>query len=85
MFQDKHGRQPQWLREFSGAIFKAVWASYDSFFKPMFGDGERSIADGGDDVDDGEIAVKDGKSLASRISKSPIQPDVEKAELQIRG
>ncbi|KAI7191758.1 hypothetical protein KC352_g21482, partial [Hortaea werneckii] len=83
MFQDKHGRQPQWLREFSGAIFKAVWASYDSFFKPMFGDGERSIADGGDDVDDGEIAVKDGKSLASRISKSPIQPDVEKAELQI--
>ncbi|KAI6830344.1 hypothetical protein KC348_g2222 [Hortaea werneckii] len=38
MFQDEHGRQPQWLREFSGAIFKAVWASYDSFFKPMFGD-----------------------------------------------
>ncbi|KAI7279306.1 hypothetical protein KC345_g5445 [Hortaea werneckii] len=83
MFQDEHGRQPQWLREFSGAIFKAVWASYDSFFKPMFGDGERSIADGGDDGDDGDNAVKNGKSLASRMSKSPIQPDVEKAEMQI--
>ncbi|KAI7488349.1 hypothetical protein KC351_g2034 [Hortaea werneckii] len=83
MFQDEHGRQPQWLREFSGAIFKAVWASYDSFFKPMFGDGERSIADGGDDVDDGENAVKNGRSLATRMSKSPIQPDVEKAEMQI--
>ncbi|KAI6905149.1 hypothetical protein KC334_g6285 [Hortaea werneckii] len=83
MFQDEHGRQPQWLREFSGAIFKAVWASYDSFFKPMFGDGERSIADGGDDVDDGEDAVKNGRSLASRMSKSPIQPDEEKAEMQI--
>ena len=85
MFQDKHGRQPQWLREFSGAIFKAVWASYDSFFKPMFGDGERSIADGGDDGDDGENAVNNGKSSASRISKRSIQLDVEKAELQIRG
>ncbi|KAI7706392.1 hypothetical protein KC353_g12280 [Hortaea werneckii] len=83
MFQDEHGRQPQWLREFSGAIFKAVWASYDSFFKPMFGDGERSIADGGDDVDDGEDAVKNGRSLASRMSKSPVQPDEEKAEMQI--
>ncbi|KAI7159099.1 hypothetical protein KC349_g4395 [Hortaea werneckii] len=83
MFQDEHGRQPQWLREFSGAIFKAVWASYDSFFKPMFGDGERSIADGGDDVDNGENAVKNERSLASRMSKSPIQPDEEKAEMQI--
>ncbi|RMX87239.1 hypothetical protein D0869_02516 [Hortaea werneckii] len=84
MFQDEHGRQPQWLREFSGAIFKAVWASYDSFFKPMFGDGERSIADGGDDVDDAENAVKNGRSSASRMLNSPLQLDIEKAELQIR-
>lgn len=29
------------------AIFAAVWASYDGFFERLFGDGERSIPDGG--------------------------------------
>ncbi|EMC91247.1 hypothetical protein BAUCODRAFT_45010, partial [Baudoinia panamericana UAMH 10762] len=45
MFEDEDGRLPQWMAEFSGAVFKGVWSSYDAFFKPMFGDGERSIAD----------------------------------------
>lgn len=49
IFVDEKGRQPAWMREFTGAVFKGTWASYDSFFKPMFGDGERTIADGGDD------------------------------------
>lgn len=45
IFADDKGRIPGWLRELLGAIFKAVWASYDKFFRPMFGDGERTITD----------------------------------------
>ncbi|WPH03791.1 Hypothetical protein R9X50_00667400 [Acrodontium crateriforme] len=45
LFADKNGRQPKWLRDLSGAIFKAAWASYDVFFSKVFGDGERTITD----------------------------------------
>ena len=51
MFADDKGRLPGWLVELTSAIFKAVWASYDSFFKPMFGNGERTITEGGDESD----------------------------------
>ncbi|TKA68677.1 hypothetical protein B0A55_08908 [Friedmanniomyces simplex] len=65
MFQDENGRLPPWMVELSGAIFKGVWASYDSFFEPMFGDGERSIPDGGDDVAGGdEVARKTGAKMS---------------------
>lgn len=63
IFIDEKGRQPAWMREFSGAMFKGVWASYDSFFKPMFGDGERTIADGGDDCGDEHEAQVTAKRI----------------------
>ncbi|KAF7513975.1 hypothetical protein GJ744_006589 [Endocarpon pusillum] len=43
MFADKKGRYPPWLTRLAGSIFIGVWASYDSFFKDFFGDGERTI------------------------------------------
>ncbi|KAK3669978.1 hypothetical protein LTR78_010150 [Recurvomyces mirabilis] len=52
MFQDEKGRSPPWWVQLVGAIFRAVWGSYDGFFEPLFGDGERSIPDGGDDARD---------------------------------
>lgn len=52
MFADKNGVLPGWLKWLTAAIFKASWVSYDRFFKPLFGDGERSIPDGGDDAPD---------------------------------
>ena len=52
IFQDKNGRSPPWYANLVNAIFTAVWASYDSFFKPMFGDGERT--DGETDHDESE-------------------------------
>ena len=52
MFADDKGRNPGWLRTLLGAVFKAVWMSYDAFFKRIFGDGERTITDGGGDSDD---------------------------------
>ncbi|KAF2764483.1 hypothetical protein EJ03DRAFT_392035 [Teratosphaeria nubilosa] len=46
IFADDNGVVPVWLSELLAAVFKGIWASYDSFFKPMFGEGERTIGDG---------------------------------------
>lgn len=78
MFADDKGRLPIWMRDFTGAVFKAVWGSYDGFFKRMFGDGERSITDGGKDVGDEEAARYTGKRTS--LSRSPLDVDSEKAE-----
>ncbi|RMZ72766.1 adenine deaminase [Pyrenophora seminiperda CCB06] len=43
--QDKHGRAPSWLAQLSACVFVAMWMSYDTVFKPAFGDGERTIGD----------------------------------------
>ncbi|KAK5149363.1 hypothetical protein LTR04_007154 [Oleoguttula sp. CCFEE 6159] len=50
VFGDKKGRAPAWLVLLTGAIFRAVWASYDGFFKEIFGEGERTVerSGGGD-------------------------------------
>jgi hypothetical protein len=42
-FKDKRGRSPKWLVEIGRTIFSWMWVSYDSFFKKLFGDGERTI------------------------------------------
>lgn len=42
-FADEHGRTPSWLRILSESIFRACWRTYDGFFKPTFGDGERTV------------------------------------------
>ena len=42
MFANDKGRSPPWLADFSAAAFRAVWGSYDGFFKGTFGDGERT-------------------------------------------
>lgn len=54
MFADDKGVVPGWLKFLTAAIFKSSWASYDRFFKPLFGDGERSIPDGGDEAPEDE-------------------------------
>jgi len=53
MFRDDGtGRSPEWLVAFSGAVFVAVWASYDRFFRERFGEGERTV--GGEAEGEGE-------------------------------
>lgn len=56
MFADKNGVLPGWLKMLTAAVFKSCWISYDGMFKPLFGDGERSIPDGGGDAPD-DVAV----------------------------
>lgn len=66
-FADKKGRGPAWLVELLGAVFKAVWASYDLFFKRLFGDGERTIEGDGNDGDGGR-SPNDEKRLGNRYT-----------------
>lgn len=44
----KTGRSPKWLRTLSALAFSGAWVSYDRFFKPLFGDGERTLGDRAD-------------------------------------
>ncbi|QDS67681.1 hypothetical protein FKW77_005264 [Venturia effusa] len=42
MVQDKKGRSPKWYTELLQGFFVSTWRTYDGFFKPLFGDGERT-------------------------------------------
>lgn len=44
-FQDDKGRSPEWLAALSAMVFKGMWVCYDGVFKPVFGDGERTVGD----------------------------------------
>ena len=45
--QNDMGRAPRWVQALSTALFAHIWKSYDRVFRPVFGEGERSIPDGG--------------------------------------
>ncbi|KAI4131327.1 MAG: hypothetical protein LQ338_001282 [Usnochroma carphineum] len=49
VFSDEQGRSPRWLVSLLGVVFVGVWASYDGWMKGVFGDGERTIGDGGEE------------------------------------
>ncbi|KAF4951005.1 hypothetical protein FSARC_13043 [Fusarium sarcochroum] len=42
VFADKSGRVPRWLAVTMTVIFSVTWIVYDNFYKPIFGDGERT-------------------------------------------
>lgn len=41
-FRGEDGQSPKWVKWLSNALFEGMWVSYDNFFKPLFGDGERT-------------------------------------------
>lgn len=47
-FGDEGGRSPKWLTVLSGWLFKSMWWNYDSFWKHVCGDGERTMGDSND-------------------------------------
>ncbi|KAF2456749.1 hypothetical protein BDY21DRAFT_266875, partial [Lineolata rhizophorae] len=57
-FKDSDGRSPDWLVQLSGAIFAAVWSSYDTFFHDVFGDGERTMDE--HDQSDRDVCARRG-------------------------
>ena len=50
VYQDENGRSPKWLRQLSNAVFVGMWENYDRIFKPVFGDGERTMYDKDEDA-----------------------------------
>jgi len=81
LFVDDKGRQPAWMKEFTGAVFKGAWASYDDFFKPLFGDGERTISDGGEESNN-HTATRPAMGRAQRSWRGDAPAiDVEKVAL----
>ncbi|KAL6716228.1 hypothetical protein ACLMJK_005794 [Lecanora helva] len=82
-FADESGKAPKWLVKLSEAIFSGMWALYDGVFVKVFGDGERTIGEEGDDVNDrgssvGAARVKKRRGTAS----SWIMDDAEKAVIK---
>jgi hypothetical protein len=55
-FADEDGKLPKWLVKLTGMLFMLVWGSYDAFFKKIYGDGERTIGQEGDEDGDGASA-----------------------------
>ena len=49
LFADDRGRIPTWYLLFAEAVFQGVWISYDVFFYHVFGDGERTQYEDGDE------------------------------------
>ncbi|KAJ5963934.1 uncharacterized protein N7479_003810 [Penicillium vulpinum] len=45
IFAGPDGRIPPWLVALSNMVFLSAWVSYDYFFAPLFGDGERALDD----------------------------------------
>lgn len=42
LFPSKDGKMPRWLAIMMTVLFNIIWMSYDVFYKPTFGDGERT-------------------------------------------
>jgi hypothetical protein len=45
IFAGPDGRSPPWLVTLGNVLFAAMWNSYDYVYKPVFGDGERTLED----------------------------------------
>ncbi|QIX00119.1 hypothetical protein AMS68_005636 [Peltaster fructicola] len=77
IFADEKGLNPLWLRQLSGAVFRAVWQSYDLFFKPIFGEGERSIPDGGHVLIRSDYATYDYEKSIALTGDNVLIRDIE--------
>ncbi|KAI0107581.1 hypothetical protein GGR51DRAFT_152902 [Nemania sp. FL0031] len=51
LLADETGRTPRWLGVATTMCMNLLWALYDAVFKPVFGDGERTMSD--DEGDEG--------------------------------
>ncbi|KAI0136110.1 hypothetical protein F4776DRAFT_624518 [Hypoxylon sp. NC0597] len=54
LLADKEGKIPKWLAAASTVFVNLIWIAYDTAFKPVFGDGERTVEEE-DDVARGDI------------------------------
>ncbi|OTB07515.1 hypothetical protein M426DRAFT_317824 [Hypoxylon sp. CI-4A] len=50
IYTEKDGKLPKWLTAASNVFNNLVWKAYDAVFKPIFGDGERTVENDPDEV-----------------------------------
>ncbi len=86
LFLRKDGTYPEWFARLTRAFFAACWASYDGFFKGIFGDGERTIGDShrhgdGDGVRNGDENGHGGRNGRDDGRKNVSEDLDEKAPL----
>ncbi|KAJ4394446.1 hypothetical protein N0V93_003664 [Gnomoniopsis smithogilvyi] len=74
LLADENGQTPVWFGLLMETYFHLSWGVYDRWFKPIFGDGERTVED-----DDGE-GVTRGCRLRKKTRKEA-RVDEEKANL----
>ncbi|KAI1101076.1 hypothetical protein F4804DRAFT_317070 [Jackrogersella minutella] len=55
LLADKDDKVPRWLNAASAILANLAWTAYDAIFKPLFGDGERTIEEDDDDSGSGRI------------------------------
>ncbi|KAI9697684.1 MAG: hypothetical protein M1836_004634 [Candelina mexicana] len=73
MIPNKDGKAPAWMNDCTGAIFRAIWASYDHFYIGLFGDGERTVNQDENQEED----VKEKTEAASMISSTDRRSSLE--------
>lgn len=82
IFTDDKGRIPGWLRQFNGAMFMSMWTSYDNVFRPLFGDGERSLTDGEDEgIHKDGVSGGDRRPLTEQLPSSELEKSAFAAQL----
>ncbi|KAF4466925.1 hypothetical protein FALBO_6225 [Fusarium albosuccineum] len=74
MFANKDGKVPHWLGLIITVMFNLTWMGYDGFFKPVFGDGERT------EETDEHKGHRRKSSLSALLKRYP-QVDEEKVVL----
>ncbi|KAI1088459.1 hypothetical protein F5B19DRAFT_471417 [Rostrohypoxylon terebratum] len=71
----KDGKVPLWLGAASAVLANLLWKSYDGIFKPLFGDGERTMEN--DDDDNDLMRIRRGGT----VRNTPIRSDEKNALL----
>lgn len=77
MFARPDGTFPKWLANLFRILFTAAWGSYDRFFNPVFGDGERTIGDSREETID--VADEKAPLIRETISRYGIHGRLETA------
>jgi hypothetical protein len=58
LFVDEDGKIPKWLVKVMDFVFRVLWKTYDRGFKPVFGDGERTIEDSDGGTEERTVGIR---------------------------
>ncbi|KAI0429279.1 hypothetical protein F5Y09DRAFT_262493 [Xylaria sp. FL1042] len=65
---DDVGRVPAWLGVGTNVWMNLLWGVYDVLYKPLFGDGERTMSEDDEDSDDEKVSRKKRRRISIRVT-----------------